>query len=290
MLPCDPKKAESTNTGFIDRWNRQKQSKEIEMCGRIYSDTFNVPEFLLPGLKLQIKFTKAKPSFYLMNTAADSKATFKFLDAQLLVRRIRANPQIPIGPEQTLKTEIALYKLTRVELKTFTFSAGPQSPSIDQAVIGPIPKRLLFTMIANTDFLGTINTNPFNFQHFGLRTFVMYVNGRQIPSEGLNIDPGHEKSTVMAYNTLFEGSGIHHSNPGLQVTHDMYIKGYFMLLLDLTPDLTASEGYTSPVESGNIRIELTFKEALKEAITCLLYLEYDNSVRVDSSRTVTTDF
>ena len=65
---------------------------------------------------------------------------------------------------------------------------------------------------------------------------------------------------------------------------------YFMLLFDLTADLAASEGHTSPVESGNICIELSFKEALKEAITCLLYLEYDNSVRVDSSRTVTTDF
>ena len=66
MMPCDP-----TNTGFIDRWNRQKQSKEIEMYGRIHSDICNVPKLLLPGIKLQIKFTKAKPSFYLMNPAAD---------------------------------------------------------------------------------------------------------------------------------------------------------------------------------------------------------------------------
>jgi hypothetical protein len=63
-----------------------------------------------------------------------------------------------------------------------------------------------------------------------------------------------------------------------------------MLLYDLTPDHDASEGPTSPVENGNIRIEFTFKEALKQAITCLLYLEYDNSVRVDSLRTITTDF
>jgi hypothetical protein len=63
-----------------------------------------------------------------------------------------------------------------------------------------------------------------------------------------------------------------------------------MFLFDLTPNLAASEGHTSPVEGGNIRIELAFKEALKEAITCLLYLEFDNSVRIDSLRTVTTDF
>ena len=290
MKPCDPTKAESTNKGFIDRWNRQKQSKVTEMYGRIHVDICNVPKFLLPGIKLQIKFTKAKSSFYLMSTDAESKTTFKFLDAQLLVKRIKPNPKIPLAHEALLKTERALYPITRVELKTFTFSAGPQSLSIDQAVIGRIPKRLLFTMVDNTDFLGAINTNPYNFQHFGLRTFVMYVNGRQIPTEGLNLDTGHEKTSVMAYNTLFEGSGIHHSNSGLQITHDMYINGYFMLLFDLTPDLAASEGHTSPVESGNIRIELSFKAALTKAITCLLYLEYDNSIRVDSTRTITTDF
>ena len=87
------------------------------MCGRIHSDVCNVPKFLLPGIKLQIKFTKAKSSFYLTSIAADSKTTFKFLDAQLLVRRIKANPKIPIAHEALLKTELALYNMTRVELK-----------------------------------------------------------------------------------------------------------------------------------------------------------------------------
>jgi len=42
-----------------------------------------------------------------------------------------------------------------------------------------------------------METNPYKFQHFDLRTFVMYVNGRQIPSESLSLDTGHEKTTVM---------------------------------------------------------------------------------------------
>jgi len=58
MMLCDPTKAESTNNGFIDRCNKQKQSKEIEMFGRIHSDICNAPKFLLPGLQLQVKFTK----------------------------------------------------------------------------------------------------------------------------------------------------------------------------------------------------------------------------------------
>ena len=76
-----------------------------------------------------------------------------------------------------------------------------------------IPKRLLFTMKANSDFLGTISTNPYKFQHFGIRRFVMYANGRQVRREGLAIDPGHEEATVTVYKALFEGSGIHHQPP-----------------------------------------------------------------------------
>jgi len=76
----------------------------------------------------------------------------------------------------------------------------------------------------------------------------------------------------MGYRTLFEGSGIHHSNSGLQITHDMYINDYFMLLFDLTPDRGASEAHTSFPKNGNIRIELLFSKQLPESITCLLYL------------------
>jgi hypothetical protein len=52
------------------------------------------------------------------------------------------------------------------------------------------------------------------------------MKGRQIPSETLVIDTGHEKKTTLAYKTLFEGTGIHHSNAGLQITHDMFVNGY----------------------------------------------------------------
>ena len=101
---------------------------------------------------------------------------------------------------------------------------------------------------------------------------------------------GHAKTSVRGYATLFKGSGIHHSNSGLQIIHDMYINGFFMILYDLTPDLAASEGHASPSTSGDIRIDLKFGTALREAITCLLYLENDNSVRIDLARNVSTDF
>jgi len=118
----------------------------------------------------------------------------------------------------------------------------------------------------------------------------MYVNGRQIPSESLSLNMGHEKTSVKGNATLFEAIGIHHSNSGLQITHDMYINGFFMIVYDLTPDLAASESHASLPTNGDIRIDLKFAKALLEAVTCLLHLEYDNSVRIDLASNVSTNF
>ena len=98
-----------------------------------------------------------------MSKAEDSKVFFKFLDAQLLVKRVRPNPAYLISHNKALQAgAIAWYNLNRVELKTFTFASGWQSLSIDNAILGPIPKRLLFAMIDNKHFLSSTNTNRLN--------------------------------------------------------------------------------------------------------------------------------
>jgi hypothetical protein len=118
----------------------------------------------------------------------------------------------------------------------------------------------------------------------------MHVNGKPIPTVGLSLAMDHEKKLVMVYRTHFEGSGIHNSNSGLQVTFDMYLAGYSMLRFDLSPGLAATEGHTSHPDNGNFRIEAYFDKELPDAITCLLYLEYDDSVRIDFSRKVVRNF
>jgi len=172
----------------------------------------------------------------MMSKEADSKTTFKFLDAQLL-KRVKPDPVTLLVHTATLNTvALARYNTTRVELKTFTFSAGSKFLSIDNAVLGPVPKLLLFTMVKNADFIGTMVTNPYKFQHYDISDFSLFVNGKQYPNEALSLGMDHEKTSVMGYRTLFEGSGIQYSNAGHKITHDMFVNGYFMLLFDLTPD------------------------------------------------------
>ena len=106
MLPCETstadKTAAATNVGFITRWANIKQSKYVQLYDRLHSDICNVQNFLLPGVNLHIKLTKARSSFYLMNATEHSKTTFKFLDAKLFVKRIRRNRDFLSAQNSTL--------------------------------------------------------------------------------------------------------------------------------------------------------------------------------------------
>ena len=155
-------------------------------------------DFCPPGVRLQIKLTKAKSDLYLMNKDVESKTAFKFLDSQLLVNCVRPNPTILLAHNTALsKCAITRFNLTWVELKNFTFSSGSQSLSVDNAVLGPISKRLLFTMVKNTDFLGSLHTNPYVFCHYDHSYFALNVNGKQIHTEDLSLRMDHEKTSVM---------------------------------------------------------------------------------------------
>ena len=53
MMPCDPTTATVTavtNRGFITCWDKLSASKVLQLFGRLHSDLFNVPLFLLPGV------------------------------------------------------------------------------------------------------------------------------------------------------------------------------------------------------------------------------------------------
>jgi hypothetical protein len=67
------------------------------MVGILHSDICNVATHLLPGFRVQVKLTKARREFYLMNKNSDSKVAFEFLDAQVLVKRVKANPVILVA-------------------------------------------------------------------------------------------------------------------------------------------------------------------------------------------------
>ena len=71
------------------------------------------------------RIDKARPNFYVMNKTADWKTTFKFLGANLMVRRVQPNTVILSAHDRELhQGALARHKITRAVVKNFHFRSG----------------------------------------------------------------------------------------------------------------------------------------------------------------------
>jgi hypothetical protein len=78
------------------------------------------------------------------------------------VRYVKPSPTIQLAYAKALEKVNARY-MTIMALKTLNFGPGSKSVSIDNAVMGTLPKLQLFKMLRNVDFMGSADTNPHHF-------------------------------------------------------------------------------------------------------------------------------
>ncbi|KAH9632615.1 hypothetical protein HF086_001858 [Spodoptera exigua] len=99
------------------------------------------------------------------------------------------------------------------------------------------------------------------------------------------------KRCIIAYHTLFSGTGIHFLNEGNAISREQYAKGYCLLAFDLTPDLSAnSSAHWNLIKHGSVRLEVRFEYSLIQTINCIVYAEFDNIIEIDKNRNVTVDY
>jgi len=180
----------------------------------------------------------------------------------------------------------AHYPVTHTQIKTFRASSGTQQISINNALLGPVPDRILIVLDKNATFVRSASTNPFHFHLYDMTNLVLYVNGVQHPSERLTMDCSSRFGATRAYETLFSSTGIHHGDRAHTITLEMFTKGFYMLRFDLKPDRQADEEHISLPRQGNVRIEALFKKPLPETVTCILYTEFPWHIEIDYSRNV----
>lgn len=275
------------NVGLDKRRNLTLNSQAIEMLGPIHADFFNQDRFLLNNIELRIKLNRNKDSYVLMSSAGTERVVL--LDATLLVRKVRLSPTVLLAHAAALEKAPARYPVTRVDVKTVTISTGLRDKSVPTLHLGQIPKRIVIGFVTNESLNGSYKHNPFNYQSFDLNYLCLYVDSKQIPSQPLTPDFSRG-AYVEAYQTLFSGSGIHWNDKGNEISYEEYGKGYTFFCFDCTPDLSAHQNHWNLQRQGCVRLEIRFKNALKEPVNCIVYSEFSNLIEIDKSRNVVVDY
>ena len=267
-------------------------SKTVDMIGHLYFDVFNQNRFLLNGVDLKLRLIRSSDDFVLMDSSDHSIFSVNLLEASLLIRKVKINPGVLLSHATILAKTTAKYPITRVQIKSFTINSGVSGETIDNIILGALPKRIIIGFMDNKAFNGNRKLNPFNFQHFDLNYLSLYVDNQQFPSKALqpNFDVNNS-NYIDSYLNLFSGSGIHYLNEGNTIDRKTYPLGYALHAFDLTADLSANcSSHWNLVMNGTMRLEVRFKTALTQTINCLIYVEHDSVIEIYSNRQVTVDF
>ncbi|XP_067208468.1 uncharacterized protein F54H12.2-like [Linepithema humile] len=282
--------SQTPNQALVRRSRYIRDEQALDLIGHLHCDVFNQDKFLINGVEVRMRLVCSKDSFCLMESNSLSK--IRLLDASLLVRRAKISPGVLLSHARMLSKTTAKYPLTKVEVKTFTIHAGLVGESIDNVILGQLPKRVIVGFVDNRAFNGDRKLNPFNFKNYGINFFSLYADGMQIPSRPLQPNFSKDEGLyVEAYHTLFSGTGIHFLNEGNSISREDYGQGYTLFAFDLTPDLSAHcAGHWNLVKHGSLRLEVKFEKALTATVNCIVYAEFDNILEIDSSRQVIVDF
>lgn len=277
------------NIGLTNRRILLGGNKTIDLLGHLHCDIFNQERFLLNGVEMRLRLVRTNNAFCLMSSSKD--CTIRITEASLLVRRVKIAPGILLAHARALSKSTAKYPLTRVEVKAISLHAGVHGDTLDNVILGQLPKRIIVGFVDNKAFNGDRAMNPFNFQNYQINYLSLYADGLQVPSKPLQPDFTTANMCVDSYHTLFSGTGIHFLNEGNCISRSNYPRGYCLFAFDLTPDLSAnSSTHWNLVRHGSVRIEVRFAKALTSTVNCIVYAEYDNVVEIDSSRQVIVDF
>ena len=291
------------NQGFASRHKFIENGNQFVLSGPIFSDVFMSDRLLLNMLNLKVVLNRSTNAFCLMdkNTGDNViKPKVKLTDVVLKIRKVKVDQTVSDATEIMLKQTPALYPIRRVECKVLTIPGNLPTVRQDNIFSGIIPNSFVFGLVSVNASNGVYGKNPYNFEHFGVKTVTLTANGEEIPFKQLTlqypgdasgkVDPAtdDEVDFIQAYNTLFSGTGKMYANAGLDISREEYAGGYALYAFDLTPDMCNSTDYFNAVQRGSLSVAINFKSH-DDPIAMVCYGDFENVIRIDSERNVICD-
>lgn len=282
-------KIDDTNEGFKKRKAYIKDSRHVELVGKLKIDLCSQNRYILNDTNVCISLTKNNDAFsllYVPTSASDPKdlsPKVKFLDASFFVRKHVLYPSIAISHQKLLEGGVsAHYPLTLADIKQYTIPSGNQSFIEENIFLGRVPSRIVIGLVSNASFNGDYRLDPYLFDHFNLNYISVTVNNMPIPIRGLNMDFS-KGQYMLPYYMLHASLGMTSENQGLMFDRDEYVNGNVLFAYDLN-DISSSDPTLVLENSGSVRIELKFAKPVAEAVTCIIYSESQAMINIDKYR------
>jgi len=267
--------------GYKQRYDLTKQSKTFEMIGRPFSDIFFQTRYIIPGIDVRVQFHRSPEEFCLF-APIDAIFIVDIQEARLIVQKHTLLPSIQVSHLQMWESGRPIsYPMRKVEIKTYTLAPGTVQSTNENLICGLLPDGVIIGFTSSVAHMGSIQTNPYNFEHFGIKYIDVSINGDQPTALPIHLDWDSDQY-IQSYYNIFGGLGIANDDIGLEVTREEFKNGKALFVYDLRH---VRESFATP-KYGNVKIDLKFTAGLTSAVTVLVYAEYQSVLHIDKNKSV----
>ena len=285
-------KAGEENIGWVTRKKMLKGStRKFEGIGKLMSPIFFQSKLLPTQVSMRIKLEKKSPQFYVM--AADNNIRFDVIlkEVVLMVQKVSVVPGLRQSYISLMEEGKPIpYFLNTPYTTHYAIDKDSTDFVKDNLFSGRLPTKIVLAMVATDAYHGRQTKNPFNFQHFGLMEVCLYKDGAPYPRPPIKLDIAGGR-TAEAYHYFMGSLNAVYTRTVPDITLDEYLDGYFMISYNMSPDQLGSVHPSTLLNaSSNLRLELKFKDALKENVTLLVYHELPHLMELHKDRQVVVEY
>ena len=291
----DAKWAVATNEGFKKRSKFFNASQEVDMSGKLSLDVFEINRYLPCGIPLEIKLYPSSSGFCLMSDDNDTilkkiGGGYKVVitRASLEVPKVVLQPEVLIAHAEVLEGTPAVFPYMQSEIKKHNLTSGSHDAEINNPYTGRIPSEIIFGITTDSAHFGKLDKNPFEFKNVKLRTVQLTVDGQDIANSPIKTkyvsDNPYKSNYMEAYKTLIGVNGADYEIP---ISREDFPKGYtlYRFLID-SDNQSGSDDVISLKRLGNMRIYMSFEDALSEAHTVVMWARFPAALTVDKTKAV----
>ena len=269
--------ADGANIGLKDRATRFATSTVVELVGRPHLDIFHQNRLIPPGTALRIKFIPSSNQFVCISPPpADNAQQEQFKVAiqnvSFMIRTKKLSETVHLAILKNLLLKNIRLPYTKVQVKHLTIPANVTSQDFDGIYDGVLPDLVVVGLVADEDFAGHYNRNPFNFQAFHVNRMEMLRNGVRTPRYSYTPNFG-TKQYAKDYTQFLAQLKLDKGDKCVALTPDEWANGYTLYSFQITDGPIGSGAHSprSAISTGKMRLSIGFSEANNASIKVILF-------------------
>lgn len=273
-------------------WKVEKANPTNEALIRLHLPLCNQPRLIPNGVQIKLRMLRSSDDFLFKRLKDDDTKTYKITleKCSLFVRRVTPTANLLLEHAELISKMNYVYPIERLYPKFFTLSSGVREFDLPNISQGQLPSRIIVGFVKTASFSGSLSTNPYKFEHFGLDYISLQSNGRAFPAVPLTADYSKNYCRRAYHSLLDTVQGPCEDNESLGLSLDEYMNNSCFYGFTLSKALAGPSAALPRRENGYVNAKIRFINALPANVNAIFFLEYNNYLEIDNARNIYLDY